>query len=200
MVRPEKYQASDLLTRAMDLFWTRGYERTSVRDLENRLDLRAPAIYRRFGDKEALFAQVVEHYVATVVVPRIESYLGTSDDPVVDLYRFFRTAHSERGCVLTNTATECGQGPPQVRARVLDGLERMRAALQVELERAHEQGALHRDPIAASHELLLAMQGLMVMSRLGIDGDTARSLTRTVFASMFPDHPHFGQGVHDRAR
>ena len=44
----------------------------STRDLEQALDLRAPAIYRRFGNKDGLIAQCMEHYIKTVIRVRIK--------------------------------------------------------------------------------------------------------------------------------
>ncbi|MCA9692447.1 MAG: helix-turn-helix domain-containing protein [Nannocystaceae bacterium] len=187
MARPAKHDDEVLLARAMEQFWSRGYEATSIRDLEEALELRAPAIYRRFESKDALFARVVDRYVSAVVVPRIERYLGDdADDPIVALYRFFRTAQSCRGCLLTNTAVESAARPPAVRRRVRAGLGRMRRAMQATLERADVD-----DPARVAEQLLIAIQGLMVLSRAGFEGAAARGLTRTVFRSLFPAHPAF---------
>ncbi len=176
----------------MDLFWRRGYASTSVRELERALDLTAPAIYHRFGSKQALFERALDHYVATIVVPRIAAYLVDTGDPVVNLYRFYRTAQSELGCVLTNTGVDEAQ-PPSVRTRVHAGVETMRRAIADQLARASEAGTLRADPERTSHALIVAMHGLMAMARTG-EPEAVRGATRAVFAAIFPDHPGFGQG------
>lgn len=68
----------------------------------------------------------------------------------------------------------------------------MRRAMRAELGRAQACGYLRRDPEGVSDELLIAMQGLMVLGRLGHDDAAARRSTRAIFAATFPDHPRFG--------
>lgn len=55
MPRPREFDEDDVVTRATDLFWRRGYHATSVRDLGEALGLSASSLYRTFGDKHALF-------------------------------------------------------------------------------------------------------------------------------------------------
>ncbi|MGH9888311.1 MAG: TetR/AcrR family transcriptional regulator, partial [bacterium] len=184
---PPKHSDREILDRAVRRFWVGGYGATTIRDLERALDLSAPSIYHRFADKEALFLRVVDHYVETVIEARIASYLGASADPVVDLYRFFRTAQSPNGCLLTTTAVELGPSSSLIRARVERGFDAMRAGILGDARRAHAQGATAEDPDDVSNALLVDMQGLMVLSRLGLPGDALRERTRVVFASRFGD-------------
>src|SRR5579883_1164541 len=117
MAPPLKHSDHKILDRAMEQFWVHGYGSTSIRDLEQALDLTAPSIYHRFGSKDALFLCVIDYYVEMVIRPRIERYLGASEDPIVDLYRFFRTAQSPRGCMITTTAIELGPTSSAIRQR-----------------------------------------------------------------------------------
>ena len=43
-------------------FWERGYEQTSISDLTHAMGIAAPSLYAAFGDKRALFGEVVERY------------------------------------------------------------------------------------------------------------------------------------------
>jgi TetR/AcrR family transcriptional repressor of nem operon len=181
MAPPVKRSDDELLDRALERFWPHGYGNTTIRDLERALKLTAPAIYHRFGNKDALFARVIERYVKAVIVPRVRAYLGTSEDPVVDLYRFFRTAQSPRGCLLTTAAIELGPTSSKMRARVEAGMDVMREALLAETRRL-EEGAVARELAQA---LFLDLQGLMVLSRLGIADEELRRRTRMVFFARF---------------
>ncbi|MFG2915646.1 TetR/AcrR family transcriptional regulator [Kitasatospora sp. NPDC048298] len=71
--RPRSYDPERALDAAMTAFWTRGYEGTAMSDLTAAMGMSAPSIYAAFGDKEALFRKVVEHYMAGP-----GSYLGTA--------------------------------------------------------------------------------------------------------------------------
>ena len=56
MARSPKFDDDEILDRAMSVLWHRGWARTSIRDLEEALEIKAPSIYRRFGSKEGLAA------------------------------------------------------------------------------------------------------------------------------------------------
>jgi AcrR family transcriptional regulator len=50
------------LRKALDLFWERGYEGTSLSDLARAMSIASASIYACFGSKEALFRQTVALY------------------------------------------------------------------------------------------------------------------------------------------
>jgi AcrR family transcriptional regulator len=60
--RPRSFDRDAALDRAIRLFWRRGYEGTSVRDLTEELGIGAPSLYRAFGGKQELFAEAVRVY------------------------------------------------------------------------------------------------------------------------------------------
>jgi AcrR family transcriptional regulator len=60
--RPRGFDRAEALRRAMEVFWERGYEGTSVGDLTAVMDIRPPSLYAAFGSKEALFREAVELY------------------------------------------------------------------------------------------------------------------------------------------
>ncbi len=169
----------------MEQFWVHGYGSTSIRDLEQALDLTAPSIYHRFGSKDALFLCVIDYYVEMVIRPRIERYLGASEDPIVDLYRYFRTAQSPRGCMITTTAIELGPTSSAIRQRIEHALGVIREGLLPEAQRVHARSSAVGQPADLAQALLIDLQGLMVMSRLGLGQEELRQRTQMVFFSRF---------------
>ena len=63
MARPREFDEATALEAAIECFWHRGYEATSVRDLADKMGISGPSLYNAYGDKRALFAQALEHYV-----------------------------------------------------------------------------------------------------------------------------------------
>jgi len=60
--RPRSFDRDAALQRAMEVFWERGYEGTSLSDLTGAMGINAPSLYSAFGDKEALFREAVDRY------------------------------------------------------------------------------------------------------------------------------------------
>jgi len=67
--RPRQFDIEEALNSAMLVFWRRGYRGTSLDDLTEALKISRPSLYAAFGDKEALFMQVVDHYRNQMIVP-----------------------------------------------------------------------------------------------------------------------------------
>lgn len=190
VARSPKFDDDEILDRAMAVLWTRGWSCTSIRDLEAALELKAPSIYRRFGSKESLGVAVVDHYVERIVRRRVASFLPGSGDPVANLRAFLESAVTEGdgdgrlwGCLLTTTSLEMDAGEDALAEALRRGLLVIEDALRAEVERAAkiQRLALGVDVEAATQTLVLAMQGLMALSRNGgVPADLQRRARATV--------------------
>ncbi|MBC2904855.1 TetR/AcrR family transcriptional regulator [Streptomyces cupreus] len=60
--RPRSFDRETALEKAIMAFWEHGYEATSVSDLTRVMGIGAPSLYAAFGDKRALFDEVVVEY------------------------------------------------------------------------------------------------------------------------------------------
>ena len=63
MARPREFDEATALEAAIECFWNRGYEATSIRDLADKWGFPEPSLYNTFGDKHALFVQALERYL-----------------------------------------------------------------------------------------------------------------------------------------
>ncbi len=61
--RPRAFDREHALKEATRLFWSRGFEATSIADLTQAMGIGAPSLYAAFGSKEALYAEALQHYV-----------------------------------------------------------------------------------------------------------------------------------------
>ena len=178
MARPRKTDDDALLQAAIQVFWRHGFASTGIRELESSLGLRAPAIYHRFGSKEALFLSVLDAYVQQVVEVRIRTYLHHeryASAPLAGLRRFFDTTYDYIGpdqvplaCLLVNTSVEPVGHSPAIAAALEAAGGRVRTAFAATLERAMVQGALQATahPERLADALYLGLQGLLVTSRI----------------------------------
>ena len=62
--RPRSFDRDAALERAMQVFWRKGYEATSVSALTRAMDINPPSLYAAFGDKERLYLEALERYAA----------------------------------------------------------------------------------------------------------------------------------------
>ncbi len=69
--RPRQFNTEEALKRAMLVFWRRGYRGTSLDDITVALQINRPSVYAAFGDKEALFLQVVDYYRNQFLQPAV---------------------------------------------------------------------------------------------------------------------------------
>jgi AcrR family transcriptional regulator len=60
--RPRTFDRDAALRQALELFWMKGYDGTSLADLTTAMGINAPSLYAAFGCKEALFREAVELY------------------------------------------------------------------------------------------------------------------------------------------
>jgi AcrR family transcriptional regulator len=67
--RPLTFDPDAALQRALEVFWERGYEGTSLSDLTRAMGIASASIYSYFGSKENLFRQVMNRYGATAGAP-----------------------------------------------------------------------------------------------------------------------------------
>jgi len=123
MARPREFDESHALDAAMQCFWRRGYEATSLRDLMRAMGLTAPSLYNSFGDKQKLFVRTLERYLDHTTRDRLRR-LEQTLPPRRALECFFAEIieHSlkdkeRKGCFLVNSALEIA--PHDVRCRAM---------------------------------------------------------------------------------
>jgi TetR/AcrR family transcriptional repressor of nem operon len=193
MARTCAYDRENLLRCATRLFWERGFARTSVDDVVQASGVSRSSLYNAFPDKNALFIAALEHYLETVTRSKLER-LARGDNPAPAIRRFLLDIASERptanapahGCLLTNTAVEIGAAQSEVAERVRGAFARLEQALAGRLEQARRQGdlAAGTDPQQFARQLVALVQGLRVMTRLGIEPRLARDAVRSALAPL----------------
>jgi AcrR family transcriptional regulator len=60
--RPREFDADEVLDRALDVFWRKGYEGASLSELTEAMGINRPSLYAAFGNKEELFRKALDRY------------------------------------------------------------------------------------------------------------------------------------------
>jgi AcrR family transcriptional regulator len=64
--RPRSFSLEAALDRAIPVFWAKGYNGASFRDLTQAMGISAPSLVAAFGDKRGLFDAVAARYAETI--------------------------------------------------------------------------------------------------------------------------------------
>jgi TetR/AcrR family transcriptional repressor of nem operon len=173
MARPREFDEVTALEAAIECFWHRGYEATSVRDLAGKMGISGPSLYNAYGDKHALFVRALEHYLdhsARALIKRLESSLP----PKQAIRRFIEEIiersvndRERRGCFLINSALEVAPHDGQLGALIADRLAEIEAFLYRSIRAAQAKGAVPRDRVAKDLARLLlgVLLGIRVLAR-----------------------------------
>lgn len=178
MARTKEFDPDAALQAALELFWRRGYEATSMSDLVGHLGVARASIYATFGNKHELYLKALDRY-QRARDPRLLRELsqpGPALPAVRTVVRRFATeaATDEQrlsGCFVTNTAAELAPHDAAAARRVEHSWDHIETLLHATLVRAQAQGELpeDRDPRALARMLLVLMQGLRVVGKASAD-------------------------------
>lgn len=190
MARTKEFDPDEALRRALELFWERGYEATSMADLVEHLGVARASIYATFGGKHELYLKAFERYLETTdpaiaealsqpgpVLPAVKALIGAyADESSRD-----RPRH---GCFVVNTAVELAARDPDAARLVEASWNFLEASLTSALTRARAQGELSadRDPRALARFLVVFFQGIRVLGRAPADDNRLRDATRQAVA------------------
>jgi TetR/AcrR family transcriptional repressor of nem operon len=67
MARAKAFNEDDVLDKAVEVFWAKGYEATSMQDLVNAMGIQRGSLYAAFGSKQQLFLRSLDRYGKVVV-------------------------------------------------------------------------------------------------------------------------------------
>ncbi|PGH48258.1 TetR/AcrR family transcriptional regulator [Streptomyces sp. Ru87] len=183
MARTKEFDPDAALQSALELFWDRGYEATSMADLVERLGIGRASIYATFGNKHELYLKALDRYNEDrdAALLRELSQPGPALPAVRALVRRFAAEAGSgdrrgRGCFVTNTAAELGAHDPASARRVGASWDHIETLLHSALVRAGARGELPagRDPRALARMLLVLLQGLRVVGKASDDPGRVR--------------------------
>lgn len=175
MARTKEFDPDAALRAALDLFWSRGYEATSMADLVEHLGIGRASIYATFGNKRELYLQAMDRYTE-LNDPLLLDELSRPGPALPGIRALFDRFVAESsapesrlaGCFVTNTAAELAPHDSAADRRVELNWEQIETLLHAALTRARAQGEIpaDRDPRALARMLLVLLQGMRVVGKV----------------------------------
>lgn len=194
MPRPREFDESAALEAAMECFWRRGYEATSLRDLTASMGLTAPSLYNAFGGKQELFSRALERYLDRTTRDRLRR-LEQSLAPKAALQRFFAEIieHSisdrqRKGCFLINSALEIAPHDAKCRAVITEQFNDIEAFFRRCVLKAQANGTVSSDVDAGDTARLLlgVLLGVRVLARTKPERAMMEGVVRPALAMLKP--------------
>ncbi len=192
MARTKEFDPDTALQGALELFWRRGYEATSMADLVQHLGIGRASIYATFGSKHELYLKALDRYLQLRNPNPIE--LLSQPGPALPAVRALVQQYAEesacdeqrRGCLVVNAAVERLPGDSAVARRVESSWDTLEVALASALTRARAQGELADDcdPRALARFLLVVLQGLRVLGKGHPDPERLRDAAAQALTAL----------------
>ena len=192
MPRPKQFDPDQALRRAMELFWEKGYEATSVQDLVDSMGINRFSLYGAFGSKHDLFIASLDRYSDEVVTDGLAGLEG-AEEGIPAIRRYFEaklgsfvSESRPMGCLMTNSAVEMAPHDSEAGAKVSAHLKRMENAFYRQLLSAQADGELKngQNPRDLARYLTGAAQGLGVMMMAGQDRRALRAYVDTILSAL----------------
>ena len=192
MPRKKTFTIEFALDKSMELFWERGYQNTSMREIAEHLSLSRSSIYATFGDKHTLFVETLRRYGAECRAPGL-SELRSAESPRSALIRVFELAigggeeHQRDHCLLINTAMQLMYSDAEVTEVVESAFLDMENSFRTAIERAASLGEVGDgvDAVQTARSLLSLYLGLCVLIRSGTREQVLRAAVHQA-ESMLP--------------
>ncbi|MFL4469186.1 TetR/AcrR family transcriptional regulator [Tateyamaria armeniaca] len=188
MGRPRSFDTDDAIEKAMQVFWTHGYEGASLPDLLDGMGLTRGSLYKAFTDKKTLFLKVLDHYEGKAVRAGVtlltDAGIRDGADRIMAMFtNSYRTVTEgdRRGCLLCTAAAGPSMYDDEIAAAVSQGLGALRDGIDVALKASPKHAGLSEEDRGALADMLIAQYiGLRTMARARIDADTLRNAVRSV--------------------
>ena len=188
MSRPREFCVEGALSKALEVFWRRGFEGTSLTDLTEAMGITRPSLYATYGNKEQLFRQALDLYD--------ESYMGFTREALTEptarrvverLLTGFALAqtdaHHPPGCLGTNGTLACSAAADPIRDEIVKRRTSFESALRRRIEKAKAAGDLAEDanPADLARYVMTVANGMAIQAS---SGASRQSLQRVVATAL----------------
>jgi TetR/AcrR family transcriptional regulator, transcriptional repressor for nem operon len=191
MARPREFDEDLVMRAAIQCFWSRGYEATSVKDLVAKTGITAASLYNAFGDKRALFRAALDHYVEGSVGERIRrcEMLPPRDAIAAffaDIVERSLSDRDRKGCMLVNSALEVAPHDAEFQELIAGVLGRIERFFLKCIKAGQADGTIARSAPARhlAQHLLAVLMGVRVLARAKPERSLLEGAIRPALASL----------------
>lgn len=188
-----KFNRDDVIEKAKNLYWEKGYHATSMRNLQDVVDMRPGSIYAAFGNKDNLFKEALNRY-AEEGAANLANSIAQEKTVLAGLKRFIRnvtvcskgTAPSGM-CMVVKTIGELTQNDsPDLLAHATNILERVESSFVKTFQQAIDNGEISsdKDPAELARYFQIQVIGLRTYAQVSNDTDAVEKYIDGIFEGI----------------
>jgi TetR/AcrR family transcriptional regulator, transcriptional repressor for nem operon len=190
MAGKKAFDPHQVLEKAMNAFWERGYEGISIEDLVQCTGIGRGSLYDTFDDKHSLYLAALDWYIASVraQTTALLDQTGTLQEVLEQLFQMQIDAllsdPARRGCFLVNASLEMAPHDPEVNKIVQSALQELEEGLYRLLIKAQVAGYLSwtYDPHQLAHFLVGTLVSIRVLARGKPDRRVLQDVVKTALS------------------
>jgi len=193
VARLREFDENEVLEKAMHVFWTKGYEGTSMADLLTAMEITNSSLYKAFGSKEELFLRVVECYRDSHLAFRHAALAEPTPRRIVEqillgTVNLLTGTTTPPGCLEVNGALAASTDSETIRTGLIRNRKVLRALLRDRLTATQDAGDLPPGLGAEQAATLVATlaHGLAVQAKDGASREELRAIV-CAFLCSWPD-------------
>jgi TetR/AcrR family transcriptional repressor of nem operon len=193
MARHKEFDRDEALHKAMEVFWSRGYEAASIQDLVGHMGINRQSLYDTFGDKHALYLATLDRY-REVEGGKMFDLLAQPGSVKKALRQLFEGVveaslcdRARRGCFLGNAMSELAGRCPETAAKACGQLAAIEETFYRALLRAKREGEVKggsRQLRAVARFLYSSLQGLQLMAKATQDRKALEDVVRVTLSVL----------------
>lgn len=192
MARRKEFDSDEALQKAMEVFWARGYEATSVGHLVEHMGINRQSLYDTFGDKHTLYLRALDRY-REIEGRKMFETLEQPGSVKRTLRQLFQGVvecslggDERRGCFVGNATSELAGRCHATAEKACGSMAAAEEALYRALLRGRKEGEIGggRDLRAVARFLYSSLQGLQLMSKATRDRKTLEDVVRVTLSVL----------------
>lgn len=191
MARPREFDEKVVLGAAVQCFWTKGFDGTSIRDLIETTGLTGASLYNAFGDKRSLYKKALDFYLCASVTNRIQrcEELPPAEGIEVFFAEIVKRSIADqdrKGCMLVNTALDLAPHDSEFRDAVTEGFAKIEAFFLRCVEKGQADATINPSlpALKIAKSLLALLTGIRVLARIGADRSLLEGAIEPVMALL----------------
>jgi TetR/AcrR family transcriptional regulator, transcriptional repressor for nem operon len=192
MARHKEFNRNEALRKAMEVFWSHGYEAASINNLVKHMGINRQSLYDTFGDKHTLYLEALDLY-REVEGRKMFELLERPGSVKKSLRQLFQSVVEEslcdqarRGCFIGNAMSELAGRCPDTASKACGNMAAVEDALYRALLRGRKNGEITngRDLRAVARFLYSSLQGLLLMAKATRDRKSLEDVVKVTLSVL----------------